>query len=68
MKSSKTVMIRNFDETTHAAAKIAAMRLGVSLNKFMLDAIRGHVLRAAMKDRAVAAAIEGDGDGKKQKQ
>jgi len=50
--------IRNLDNTTHEAAKVAATRQGISLNKYMIDAIRNAVLRSAQKDKAVAIVLE----------
>ena len=41
------IQIRNVDETTHKAAKILAAHAGVSLNKFLCDAIHAHTLRVA---------------------
>lgn len=52
------IQIRDIDELTHTAAKVAAARAGVSLNKFLLDATRAAVLRAAQKDPVVARVLE----------
>jgi len=50
--------IRNLDDKTHEAAKVASARSKKSLNQFVIEALRGAVLRAAQKDKAVAAVIE----------
>ena len=41
--------INRMDDETHAAAKFLAARMGVSLNKFCLDAIRDECLRVAIQ-------------------
>jgi plasmid stability protein len=53
-----TIMIRNLHPSLHRALKVAAARAGCSMNKFVLDAIRAAVLRAALGDEVVAATIE----------
>ena len=53
------IQIRNITEQEHRAAKIAAACRGVSLNKWLLEAIRGAVLKATQKHPEVAATIEG---------
>jgi len=50
--------VRNLDDITHEAAKVAAARERISLNKYFIQAIRGAVLHSAKKDKAVAAVLE----------
>jgi predicted HicB family RNase H-like nuclease len=50
--------IRNLDDKTHEAAKVASQRSKKSLNQYVIEAVRGAVLRSAQKDKAVAAVLE----------
>lgn len=52
------IQIRNVNEVENEAAKVAAARKRISLNRWYLNAIRAAVLRAAQRDRAVAIVIE----------
>lgn len=46
----KTLLIRNVAPELHAAAKTVAAHLGVSLNKFIIDAIRARCLMIAQRE------------------
>jgi len=48
--SHKAYLIRNFDSALHAAAKTVAAHEGISLNKFILDAIQARCLLVAHRD------------------
>lgn len=48
--TDKTFLIRNWSPELHAAAKTVAAHLGVSLNKFVLDAIQARCLFIAHRE------------------
>lgn len=50
--------INRMADETHAAAKFLAARLGVSLNKFCLDAIHHECLRVAHKQGLTEAVLK----------
>ena len=52
------IRITQLDDTTHRAAKILAAHLGVSLNKFLCDAIHAHTLRVAHQRRLTELVIQ----------
>lgn len=54
----KTFLLRNFDESLHAAAKTVAAHEGVSLNKFILDAIQARCLLVAHKDKITERVLK----------
>ena len=51
------VRLRNLDDTTHEAAKVAAARGKKSLNTYVLEAVRAQVLRDGLRDPAVAIVL-----------
>jgi len=56
----KELRIRDLDDTTYQALKVAAARAKHSLNQFILDGLRRAVLDVARTDKAVAAILEED--------
>jgi len=57
MTKQKTFLIRNFDDSLHTAAKTVAAHEGVSLNKFILDAIQARCLLIAHKEKITERVI-----------
>jgi uncharacterized protein (DUF1778 family) len=56
--------ISRLDDMTHRIAKMLAAHQGVSLNKFMLDAITAHCMRVAHKAGLTEEVIKmGNGKG-----
>jgi len=51
--------IRPVPEQLHTLAKLAAGRRRQSLNAWVIEQIRGGVLRAGRRDPVVAAALDG---------
>lgn len=57
-KVTNYLQLRNLPAVLHEAARVAAARQGISLNLFFINAIQGHVFRAAQTDKVVAAVLE----------
>lgn len=47
----------------HAAFKIACVKLGITMNKCLEDAVRETIVRAALMPDSGGLARKGDGDG-----